>query len=58
MYRSEARKDWRGFWCHHTEYERRNPQDFLKVPPERPAVPDPRPRTVDFLTTPVTKDDL
>lgn len=58
MWRSEARKLWNNMMCHKDEYEIRNPQDFLKARPEREPFKEVRPRSVEFITSPVTPDDL
>ena len=58
IYASESRKLWNGLICHKSEYETRNPQDFIKAKPERKALLDVRPRNVQFLTQPITADDL
>lgn len=36
---SELREDWQGLMVCSTDFERRNPQDFIKVMPER-AIPE------------------
>ena len=57
-YFSETRKLWNGQICHKSEYEIRNPQDFLKAREEREGKREVRPRTQTFITSPVTGDDL
>ena len=58
MYASESRKLWNGQFCHRDEYEERNPQDFIKGMPEREPYKDARPRSVQYIDTPITADDL
>lgn len=58
MWRSEAVKLWNNLMVHRDEYEIRNPQDFLKARPEREPFKEVRPRSEEFLTEPVTPDDL
>jgi len=58
IYASESRKLWNNQICHVSEYEERNPQDFLKARPERQPFREVRPRTDTFLSVPVTPDDL
>lgn len=43
---SEAKKTWNGLWVHHSVWETRHPQDFLrakkeKIAPEQPIRPEP-----------------
>lgn len=33
--KSEMRRTWRGTWVHYTEYEPRQPQDFIRGRPDR-----------------------
>ena len=56
-YRSKMRKLWNGLWAHKDYYEKRNPQDFLKVKQDRQAVQEARPRKEKTYTA-VTADDL
>lgn len=58
IYKSESAKLWNGMICHRDEYEIRNPQDFIKAKPEREPFKEVRPRAVEFITTPITADDL
>ena len=57
-YASETVKLWNGLICHRSEYEERNPQDFLKARPEREPFKEVRPRTDRFISEPITPDDL
>jgi len=58
IYKSNSVKLWNNMICAKDEYEIRNPQDFLKARPEREPFKEVRPRSVDFITTPITADDL
>jgi len=58
MYKSESVKLWNKLIVHRDEYEIRNSQDFLKARPEREPFKEVRPRSVEFITTPITADDL
>jgi len=56
--RSESVKLWNNLIVNKDEYEIRNPQDFIKARPEREPFKEVRPRAEEFLTDPVTADDL
>jgi len=58
IYKSNSVKLWNNLICAKDEYEIRNPQDFLKARPEREPFKEVRPRSVEFITTPITADDL
>ena len=58
FYASEGAKLWNNLICHRDEYEIRQPQDFLQARPEREPFKEVRPRTDQFITTPVTAGDL
>ena len=56
---SEARKTWDGFWVHWTEWEPRQPQDFVRGVKDNPSVPVVRNPPDIFLTaTSVKASDL
>ena len=55
---SESVKLWNNLITHRKNYERRNPQDFLKATPEREPFKEVRPRNIQYITTDVTPDDL
>lgn len=46
----ELRKDWQGLMVCSEDYELRNPQDFIRVPPEHIVPPWTRPRPEDVFT--------
>lgn len=48
----ELTKDWQGLMVCKTDYELRNPQDFLRVRPDNPAVPWSRPEGEDEFVGP------
>ena len=58
IYKSNSVKLWNNMIAAKDEYEIRNPQDFLKARPEREPFKEVRPRSVEFITTPITADDL
>ena len=58
FYASETVKLWNGQLCHKSEFEIRNPQDFIKSREERKPRLEVRPRTEQFIDAPVTPDDL
>lgn len=45
----ELRKDWQGLMVCPEDYELRNPQDFIRVPPEHIVPPWTRPRPEDIF---------
>lgn len=45
----ELKKDWRGLMVCKDDFELRNPQDFIRVKPERVAPPWVRPRPGDVF---------
>lgn len=49
----DLKKDWQGLMVCSHDYELRNPQDFIKVRPERIAPPWTRPESVDVFLQPV-----
>ncbi len=57
---SEAVKNWDGHLVHHRFADRRNPQDFLRTPPDRQMLPVARPEAPDVFLSPgdVTPEDL
>lgn len=50
---SELKKDWQGLMVCEHDYELRNPQDFLRVRPEKIAPDWARPESVDVFFTPL-----
>lgn len=49
---SELKKDWQGLMVCEHDYELRNPQDFLRVRPEKISVDWARPESIDVFVTP------
>lgn len=60
FYKSDLRKDWRGFMVCSKDYEPRHPQDNVKVYPDKITVEDARPQVADVFLAPgdVTPEDL
>jgi hypothetical protein len=58
-YASEGEMEWNGLFVHRSHYEPRQPQDFVKGLLDRQVVSITRPvQDPDFITTPITADDL
>jgi len=58
--RSECKKNWKQQIVCMDDFEKRHPQDLIKVKPERPGVKDARPVPEYYFvgTNEVTPDDL